>query len=319
MPTALPDSAWAGDAAAVDRCTLCRSSFSVFTAWKHHCRSCGYAFCTPCSDYKFPMSSVDNAAEELQRVCRSCFAQLETAQLEGVKTARQDVRLRKAELAVDAARLEQDEASRRARLDAELGKLEGGWHLASELAGMGRRPQPQKTFYSARQADPPAAGGGGCEERLLTLTIPARRNLHMEAELCKLVSGIHHPFLLPAISAFIFADIEQGGSDPNAPPPVKLGVVRGLCTRGSLRDWLHGVRDPTQAIALKSPGVMELEAKPELLAVGQVALLGRQILEGVTFLQALGLPTGCLHAGNVVMLADTVRARPGRLSAFSVP
>ena len=39
---------------------------------------------------------------------------------------------------------------------------------------------------------------------------------------------------------------------------------------------------------------MELEAKPELLAVGQVALLGRQILEGVAFLQALGLPTGCL-------------------------
>ena len=133
-------------------------------------------------------------------MCRSCFAQLETAQLEGIKTARQDVRLRKAELAVDAARLEQDEASRRARLGAELGKLEGGWHLASELAGMGRRPQPQKTFYLARQADPPVAGDGECE-RLLTLTIPARRNLHMEGELCKLVSEIQHPFLLPAITA----------------------------------------------------------------------------------------------------------------------
>ncbi|VDP30638.1 unnamed protein product [Schistosoma margrebowiei] len=54
------------------QCTSCRIEFSALRP-KHHCRNCGYIFCTNCSDRRIVTTSQPS---EPVRVCRHCFFQL---------------------------------------------------------------------------------------------------------------------------------------------------------------------------------------------------------------------------------------------------
>jgi hypothetical protein len=64
-------SRWVDDAD-VKACFSCPKAFSFFTR-KHHCRRCGFVFCSGCSDNKIPLPVL--GYDDPCRVCTSCFRQ----------------------------------------------------------------------------------------------------------------------------------------------------------------------------------------------------------------------------------------------------
>ena len=304
-PTAKRPEAWA-DSALATRCTLCRGHFGL-TSWKHHCRSCGFTFCHACSNFTFPLASTTEPGERHERVCQTCYGTLKVGKADSDAARRDSAELHESQGAVRAVAEKGLAALRAEQLQELLADAQPGWRLASDLDAVGRRPRPHKVYYVCQrdsQKMPGLVGGGGEPmELLLTLSQPNRRNLRMEDELCKLVAELQHPFVLPTTAAFCFLDGDP--KDPMAAPALaRLAVVRKLFSRGSLRDLLHGVVDPTEAAAIKYPRATEAIAKPGLLSADQIALFGRQLLEAISFLQSFGLAVSCLNAGNVMMLAE---------------
>eukprot|EP01062_Namystynia_karyoxenos_P020898 TRINITY_DN17923_c0_g1_i1.p1 TRINITY_DN17923_c0_g1~~TRINITY_DN17923_c0_g1_i1.p1 ORF type:complete len:415 (+),score=82.15 TRINITY_DN17923_c0_g1_i1:78-1322(+) len=64
---------WQPDEAA-DRCTKCTAKFTL-TRRRHHCRACGYIFCSACSQHKFTIPESTKCTAE--RVCIFCFGNLQ--------------------------------------------------------------------------------------------------------------------------------------------------------------------------------------------------------------------------------------------------
>eukprot|EP01052_Picozoa_sp_SAG31_P041707 SAG31_NODE_6399_length_2034_cov_1.431525_3_plen_279_part_01 len=77
----------------------------------------------------------------------------------------------------------------------------------------------------------------------------------------------------------------------------KILVFREYATRGSLRDIIHSA-NPVH------PYNEKYVARGRPFAEKRLALLGRQILEGLRFLNSAGLRCVGLHCGNIVMLGD---------------
>eukprot|EP00123_Amoebidium_parasiticum_P009518 comp19527_c0_seq1/m.22847 comp19527_c0_seq1/g.22847 ORF comp19527_c0_seq1/g.22847 comp19527_c0_seq1/m.22847 type:complete len:563 (-) comp19527_c0_seq1:285-1973(-) len=107
---------------------------------------------------------------------------------------------------------------------------------------------------------------------------------------CKMLRTIHqHEFLVSLQQCDVMTE------------PRALVVVEKFYSRGSLRDLIHG-KDPTEAYLTKygndgSP--MELES---------IRLFGRQILEGLLFIQSRPFPYGHLHTGNVLLsITNTIK------------
>eukprot|EP00053_Salpingoeca_punica_P015712 m.145368 g.145368 ORF g.145368 m.145368 type:complete len:405 (+) comp16784_c0_seq9:254-1468(+) len=101
---------------------------------------------------------------------------------------------------------------------------------------------------------------------------------------------VKHPFVFPVVD-FDMMDT----SEPN-----QAIFLQPLCPQGSLKDVIYN-STPVH------PWGVKYRHKGSPLSVRRIGIYGRQILEGMLFLQGLGLTYGQLHAGNVMMVEDTCR------------
>lgn len=99
------------------------------------------------------------------------------------------------------------------------------------------------------------------------------------------VTDAKHPFLVPPGELTFFKRKN------------KIMVSRDFSTRGSLRDMIHRA-NPTDPFQDK----YSRQGRP--LPERKIALLGRQILEALSFLKACGLRCTHAHCGNIFMLSD---------------
>jgi len=93
---------------------------------------------------------------------------------------------------------------------------------------------------------------------------------------------IRHPYIIKTFDAGISRDSTQ------------LFLYRELGTKGSLRDLLH-VRK------LNMPYREKYGGKGKPFEIGKIRKYGRQILEGLLFLENIGIPYLHLHTGNVII------------------
>ena len=99
------------------------------------------------------------------------------------------------------------------------------------------------------------------------------------------VSDAKHPFLLPPGEMTYFKRKN------------KIMVSRDFGSRGSLRDMIYRA-NPTDPFTQKYAN----QGRP--LPERQIALFGRQILEGLSWLKACGLRCTHAHCGNILMLGS---------------
>jgi hypothetical protein len=166
----------------------------------------------------------------------------------------------------------------------------GGPSMALErpLTAWGERSAREKSCFLVSAA----VGGGGSRRpeqqvlSLLTLSHPhplprpcpvALGSKSHAKHLRSFFAELEHPFILPVLSLGLIPGNE------------KALVFRPFCTLGSVRDLLHKAKTPVGRAAAKyaKGGCVGLNER-------QVALFGRQILQGLCYLQQLGLVRGCL-------------------------
>jgi len=70
MSSTYPKPYWVPDER-VTSCKSCKVEFSLFIR-KHHCRACGYIFCSTCSSHTANLKLFGYT--EQQRVCNECFS-----------------------------------------------------------------------------------------------------------------------------------------------------------------------------------------------------------------------------------------------------
>jgi len=93
---------------------------------------------------------------------------------------------------------------------------------------------------------------------------------------------IRHPYIIKTFDLGISRDSTQ------------LFIYRELGSKGSLRDLLHVQK-------LNVPYREKYKAKGKPFEIAKIRRFGRQILEGLLFLENIGIPYLHLHTGNVII------------------
>ena len=287
----------------VDNCEMCDVDFGFFVR-RHHCRFCGHIFCGTCSDKTFPLAKEPGGAKEEVRTCRKCFLFLATQK----STSAQN----------DRARRKQEEKKQRERtqldrsLEADLltakGYLRGSeMELATVMVAIGHRTPLEKSHYLVKAPD-------GRESVLTMLTAPTACPLVLHSKTARghfrnFVREIDHPFIFRAQEVAFVKEKR------------KIMVFREYAPRGSLKDRLHRKANPKQRWAAKygfkgeplperqignappppPPPVRRRRAADTREGWLRSALFSKQILEGMAYFSALGLPCTGLHTGNIIM------------------
>jgi hypothetical protein len=265
----------------VDNCEMCGVDFGFFVR-RHHCRFCGHIFCGTCSDKTFPLADQPGGVKEEVRTCRKCFLFLATQ-----KTTNQQS---------DRVVRQQEERKQRERskldrsLEVDLLTTKGylrGTEMALEtpLVAIGHRTPLEKSCYLVQ------TGGGRGRESILTLLttpLPPTCPLVLSSKTARshfrnFVREIDHPFIFRAQDVAFVKEKR------------KVLIFREFVPRGSLKDRLHRKANPKQQWAAK------YGFKGEPLPERQIALFSKQILEGMAYFSALGLPCTGIHTGNIIM------------------
>ncbi|XP_055321695.1 PX domain-containing protein kinase-like protein isoform X2 [Sitodiplosis mosellana] len=106
----------------------------------------------------------------------------------------------------------------------------------------------------------------------------------------KSLTTIQHPFIMP---------IEYVASNDSG-----ALFIRNFYTKGSLKDLLYGT-SPKNPFLQKYGNPIGRGRGP--MAIKDIAIYGRQILEALQFLHSKGLPCGHIHAGNVIIVDGVAR------------
>jgi len=93
---------------------------------------------------------------------------------------------------------------------------------------------------------------------------------------------VRHPYIIKTFDVGISRDCTQ------------LFIYREMGSKGSLRDLLHVQK-------LNVPYRDKYKAKGKPFEIAKIRRYGRQILEGLLFLQNIGIPYLHLHTGNVII------------------
>jgi hypothetical protein len=123
--------------------------------------------------------------------------------------------------------------------------------------------------------------------------------LQLGEELRDFILGVHHPFVMPVLDVLFLTETVVA-----LPVGRSLGIFRAMAQRGSLKDVLHAGVDAALPAAEKYQASRRGGRRGGGLARERLLLYGRQILEGVCYLEALGLSCASLHCGNVLVLGD---------------
>eukprot|EP00009_Paramoeba_aestuarina_P016616 CAMPEP_0201533350 /NCGR_PEP_ID=MMETSP0161_2-20130828/52934_1 /ASSEMBLY_ACC=CAM_ASM_000251 /TAXON_ID=180227 /ORGANISM="Neoparamoeba aestuarina, Strain SoJaBio B1-5/56/2" /LENGTH=583 /DNA_ID=CAMNT_0047937301 /DNA_START=31 /DNA_END=1782 /DNA_ORIENTATION=- len=278
---------WQPDSAA-RYCKKCREEFGFFLR-KHHCRGCGYIFCDPCTSnsVQFPE---EWGYSEKQRVCVKCMIRI---------TSDQDLsRLTKEELLMLKFFLRESQIYRiRSK--------------AKDITRLGSRVSPQKTPVLVEFQNPnnPKRMFAEDQNHILTLMdtshAPAPLTDQSKKKWAKMLYGLEHPFIAPVLEADVLT--EKG----------RVVFFRELYPKGSLKDAIYGCSDPLQPFSKKYPNRMNFDKYDEVLGLPDsvilakcrsslklptIQLFGRQILEGLSYLNRCNVPYPYLHTGNVLLL-----------------
>lgn len=106
----------------------------------------------------------------------------------------------------------------------------------------------------------------------------------------KALTTVQHPFIMP---------IEFVASNDSG-----ALAVRNFYSRGSLKDLLYGT-SPKNLFMQKYGNPTGRGRGP--MAIKDIAIYGRQILDALQFLHSKGLPCGHVHAGNVIIVEGVAR------------
>ena len=153
--------------------------------------------------------------------------------------------------------------------------------LDRTLSGFGFRPMSEKNAFllSCRRTGP---------QVVTVYSLPPNCQLDLKSKskgghFRSFVMDAQHPFVLPPGELTYFRRKN------------KMMVSRDYGSRGSLRDFIHR-SSPTD------PYHDKYARRGQALGERQIAILGRQILEGLSFLKACGLRCTHMHCGNILML-----------------
>ena len=142
------------------------------------------------------------------------------------------------------------------------------------------------------------------------------------AQICERARLANHPFVLPAHQAQVHT-VELRSSQERTTHR-RIAVMRSFVPDGSLRDALNSkaspnIRKPYSSKYAQRAGGSDIVGSAVLvggnsgegvvgtaLGITTVAVFGRQLLEALRFLRALGVPGTHVHAGNLML--DTMSA-----------
>ena len=86
----------------------------------------------------------------------------------------------------------------------------------------------------------------------------------------------------------------------------KVLVLRDNVVRGSIRDLLLSETNPLRTFEQKYGGRTHADMKSGApLELPRLLLLAKQVLTAMCFLESIGVPSGHVHAGNVVLISDS--------------
>ena len=86
----------------------------------------------------------------------------------------------------------------------------------------------------------------------------------------------------------------------------KVLVLRDNVVRGSIRDLLMSETNPLRTFKEKYGGRTRADMKAGApLELARLLLLAKQVLTAMCFLESIGVPSGHVHAGNVLMISDS--------------
>eukprot|EP01116_Phalansterium_solitarium_P021809 TRINITY_DN694_c0_g1_i3.p1 TRINITY_DN694_c0_g1~~TRINITY_DN694_c0_g1_i3.p1 ORF type:complete len:539 (+),score=177.24 TRINITY_DN694_c0_g1_i3:2488-4104(+) len=259
---------WLPDAAAVE-CQLCAARFGFFQR-KHHCRSCGQIFCDACCRAQIELGAASGLVGP-QRVCTVCYKLLYDDHKEKARLLEHDSMLVQFFLR-DVPRFDFD------RILPFIG---------------GRR---DKSYSLVR---------GKAGDYVLSLAptdkcpVPLSSDARRQA-LCSLLLSLQGPYVLPTVHCAHLSDRQR------------LVVVRPWCPAGSLADLVYQTVPSKPALDKYPSSRLASGPRPAAAAGGagirgvplperDVQRFGYQILQGMMWLKALGIPLPGLHIGNVLV------------------
>ena len=86
----------------------------------------------------------------------------------------------------------------------------------------------------------------------------------------------------------------------------KVLVLRDSVVRGSIRDLLLSETNPLRPFEQKYGGRTQADMKAGApLKLPRLLLLAKQVLTAMCFLESIGVPSGHVHAGNVLLISDS--------------
>jgi len=260
-------------------CGKCESIFTFFLR-KHHCRACGLIFCYQCTENQMELPA-EYGYSGPQRVCYNCFAKFVREQ--------ELIRSTKDELLTIQFYLR----------DSEVYRVR-----SREVYNMGHRLAPDKTPSLVEFKDPKS---GTKSDHILTVLDTKNAPVPLTGPNKKvwenMLYSLEHPFIFPILEADFMAERERAI------------VFRPYCEKGSLRDIIYGVSDPKNPYFKKYTSKVKFSKFDELLGMPNSVLkqdcqsplsleairtCGRQILEGLLFLQRSKVPYPHLHTANVI-------------------
>jgi hypothetical protein len=264
-------------------CGGCLAEFGLLRR-RHHCRHCGYIFCSECSAWRLriPLGDGVLGSEPMARVCLRCYETLSSAlrDITRAQRAERGAERRRLLAELDCHRHCYQEAHTEVERLVRGGTLDLGMPLA--LPQIGTRGASGKSYHLCATKE---------QGRVLVCVVrlaegaaagPSRTSI---AALRDFVRGLSHPFvhglreLVPAL----------GGR--------ALVTVRDLEVLGSLKDRLHCECEPLASHSVK----YRVGSRGRHWPLLRVRRLGKQILEALHYLRSMGLPCAHTHSGNVLL------------------
>lgn len=127
----------------------------------------------------------------------------------------------------------------------------------------------------------------GNRVRVILSCVEMKLRKSSREHLTKLLLALRHPYVLDCL------DMGYSKDETYA------FFLRPWSPEGSLRDFIHQVQ-PTQKFHVKYKELRDRQS-PRGISVENIRMFGRQILEGLAYFRALGIPYVNLHSGNVIL------------------
>lgn len=185
--------------------------------------------------------------------------------------------------------VQQKQRSEEALLNAQrFLRSEGNCTLEKPLPGIGGRKY--KHYFLVKDYVNATAGNRSGPSVQLILSIVSKGEhcaIEIDADskratFVNILTSIKNPYILPTVQADYLHEQEQ------------IAILRPYCPKGSLKDAIYKA-------TLRNTYAKKYTANGTKLKTNQIQLYGRQILEGLRFFKAKGIPYGHLNSANVMM------------------